>query len=71
METYGNHVEGHVFATEWMSNYVAKTFKGLDITIINLYKLQAKYFDEHQNELITHFEIQTNKAIKANSPTLE
>ncbi len=71
LDTYRNHVEGHVFATEWMSNYVAKTFKELDITIINLYKLQAKYFDEHQNELITHFEIQTNKAIKANSPTLE
>lgn len=60
LDKYKDHVEGHVFMTRWMYVNIDKTFSNLDISIINMFKLQAEQFQNHSTELNNHFKIEPN-----------
>jgi len=71
LDKYMTQVEGHLFATKWMYKNIDKVFKGVDDSIINLFKLQAEYFESHNNEINKHFKIQAHKFSAKNEQLLK
>ncbi|MCL5129359.1 hypothetical protein [Algibacter sp. L4_22] len=60
LDKYKEHVEGHLFMIKWMYLNMNRTFENLDISITNMFKLQAEQFQKHSTELNNHFKIQPN-----------
>ena len=71
LDKYISQVEGHLFATKWMYKNINKVFMGLEQSFVNLFKLQAEYFESHNNELNRHFEIKSHKISDKNVQLLK